>query len=87
MVVSVFPKNCLRICGATLAYLMLAGCGPSGFDLNGVLEARPVQLDQEQVVLNVDQVECGAREDLWTISPLGDGRSLAHVERPQPPVQ
>lgn len=62
-----------------MACLMLAGCGPSGFDLTGVLESRPVRLDQEQVVLNTEQVECGTREDLWTMSPLGDGRFVGRL--------
>lgn len=75
-----FYKNCLGICG-TLTGLMLAGCGPSGFDLTGALESHPVRLDQEQVVLNTEQVDCGAREDLWTISPLGDGRALGRLTK------
>jgi hypothetical protein len=79
MVANVFYRTYLRICGAVLALLMLAGCGPSGFDLTGVLESHPVRLDQEQVVLNSEQVDCGVREDLWTISPLGDGRSLGRL--------
>jgi hypothetical protein len=79
MVANVFYNNRLRICGATAAYLMLAGCGPTGFDLTGVLESHPVRLDREQVVLNSEQVDCGTREDLWTISPLGDGRSLGRL--------
>ena len=81
MVANVFLNNCLRICGATLACLMLAGCGPSGFDLNGVLESRPVRLDGEQVVLDQGQVECGTHEDLWTIEPLGDGRALGRLTK------
>jgi hypothetical protein len=79
MVANVFDNNCLRIFGTTLAGLMLAGCGPSGFDPAGVLESRPVRLDSEQVVLTPEQVDCGTREDLWTISPLGDGRSFGRL--------
>ena len=79
MVANVFYNNRLRICGATLACLMLAGCGPSGFDLNGVLESRPVQLDGEQVAMDQGQVDCGAREELWSIQPLGDGRALGRL--------
>jgi len=79
MVAKVFLVNSLRICGATLAYLTLAGCGNGGFNLNGALEAHPVRLDQEQVTLNQDQVDCGAHEELWTISPLGDGRALGRL--------
>jgi len=79
MVANVFYNNRLRNCGAALACLILAGCGPSGFDLTGALESHPVKLDREQVVLNTEQVDCGAREDLWTITPLGDGRSLGRL--------
>jgi hypothetical protein len=78
MVANVFPKNCLRMSGI-LACLTLAGCGGNGFDLAGVLESRPVRLDGEQVVLDQVQVECGAREDLWTLSPLGDGRAVGRL--------
>ncbi len=81
MVANVFLNNWLRICGPTLACLMLAGCGPSGFDLNGVLESHPVRLDGEQVVLDQGQVECGTHEDLWTIESLGDGRALGRLTK------
>ena len=79
MVLNVFLNTRLRICGATLAYLLLAGCGGDGFDPAGVLESHPVRLDGEQVVLTPEQVDCGAREDLWTMSPLGEGRSLGRL--------
>jgi len=79
MVANVFVKNGLRIYGVLLAGLMLAGCGGSGFDLTGVLESRPVKLDGEQVVLYQDQVDCGTHEDLWNISPLGDGRAVGRL--------
>lgn len=62
-----------------LACLTLAGCGGGGFDPNGVLESRPVRLDGEQVVLNPSQVDCGAQNDLWTISPMGVDRSLGRL--------
>ena len=79
MVANVFPNNGLRIRAAISAGLLLAGCNSGGFDLNGVLESRPVLLDQEQVALNQDQVDCGAHEELWTISPLGDGRAVGRL--------
>jgi hypothetical protein len=62
-----------------LASLLLAGCGGGGFDPAGVLESRPVRLDSEQVVLITEQLECGTREDLWTMFPLGDGRSVGRL--------
>jgi hypothetical protein len=76
MVANVFDN---RICGAALGCLLLGGCGSGGFDPTGVLESRPVRLDTEQVVLTPEQVDCGTREDLWTISPLGEGRSFGRL--------
>jgi len=69
----------LKISGLLLACLALSGCGGNGFDLNGLLEGRPVRLDGEQIVLNSTQVECGAQNDLWTVSPMGDDRSLGRL--------
>ena len=58
---------------------MLAACGGGGFDPNGILQSRPVQLDGEQVALDQGQLDCGAREDLWTVSYLGEGRGIARL--------
>ncbi len=74
-------KILLRISGAFLAFLMLGGCGSGEFSANGALEAHPVQLDGEQVVLDQGQVDCGAHEDLWDIAPLGDGRAVARLTK------
>ena len=73
------PRPLPKIFGVLLACLTLAGCGGGGFDPNGVLESRPVRLDREQVVLNPEQVDCGAREDLWNVAPLGGGREVARL--------
>jgi hypothetical protein len=75
MMVKIF----LRVPAAFLAFLMLAGCGSGGFSVNQTLESRPVQLDGEQVVLDSGQVDCGTREDLWTITPFGDGRAAGRL--------
>jgi len=75
MVVNILPRKCWGF----VACLLLAGCGGGGFDPNGTLESRPVRLDGEQVLLNQGIVECGTREDLWTIQPLGEGRALARL--------
>lgn len=73
-------KILLRIAGTFLAMLTLAACGSGGFSANGVLESHPVQLDGEQVVLDQGQLDCGAREDLWTITSLGgEGRALGRL--------
>lgn len=74
-------KILFRIAGPFLALLTLAGCGSGGFSANGVLDAHPVQLDGEQVVLDQGQVDCGAREDLWDITALGDGRAVARLTK------
>lgn len=72
--------NVLRLIpGGFLACLVLAGCGGGGFDPRGILESRPVRLDGEQVTLDQAQVDCGAREDLWIVSPMGDGRTIARL--------
>ena len=75
MMVKIF----LRAPVAVLAFLTLAGCGSTEFSANGTLESHPVQLDGEQVVLDQGQVDCGAREDLWTITPYGDGRAAGRL--------
>jgi hypothetical protein len=70
----------VRIGGPFLAGLILVGCGGNDFDATSVLESRPVKLDGEQVALNPDQVDCGAREDLWTVATLGgEGRSVGRL--------
>src|SRR5689334_889158 len=54
----------------------LTGCGGGGFDARSTLESRPARLDGEQILLDQTQLDCGAREDLWIVSPLGDARSV-----------
>jgi len=68
-----------KISGGVLACLILAGCGGGGFDPNGLLESHAVQLDGEQVSLSPGQVDCGAQDDLWTVTPMGDDRSIGRL--------
>jgi len=72
-------KILLRIVAVFLAFLALTACGGGGFNPGGVLESRAVRLDGEQVVLDQSQVDCGAREDLWTIASMGDARALGRL--------
>jgi hypothetical protein len=58
---------------------MLAGCGSNASDPNSILESHPVRLDGEQVILDSGQLECGAREDLWIVGPMSDGRAVARL--------
>lgn len=73
------PAKCGRWLAVLPVCLGLAACGGGGFDPAGILESRPVQLDGEQVTLNAEQVDCGAREELWIVSPLGEGRAVARL--------
>ena len=71
----------LRISGPFLGFLLLAGCGSNEFSVNAALEARPVQLDGEQIALDQSQVDCGVRDELWEITPLGDNRAVARLTK------
>lgn len=53
---------------AILAVIGLAGCSAPGFDndaAKGMLEGAPLELSNEQVVVNDGQLECGTKNDLW----------------------
>ena len=62
-----------------LPCLLLVACGSGGFDPNGALESQSLRLDGEQVVLDQGQLDCGAREDLWDVTQLGEGHSIARL--------
>ena len=69
----------------TLAAI-LAGCGgdPNAFDegvAKGLAEAEPFQLDSEQVSMNLNQLACGAGEDLWEAPTNSGERSLSHLQQ------
>jgi hypothetical protein len=79
------PEAPRRIAIATIALLalILASCGIGGFNegrCRNSIEASPIRLDGEQVVLNNSQVDCGAQADLWD-APQQQGvtRSTAHI--------
>jgi hypothetical protein len=58
----------LLISIAILAVIGLTGCGTPGFDSDaakGMLESAPLDLSNEQVLINDAQLECGTKNDLW----------------------
>jgi hypothetical protein len=63
--------------------MALSGCGSGEFDggqARGAIEASPVKLDAEQVMLTQPQVDCGVQNDLWEPpSQLNPGRSVARL--------
>jgi hypothetical protein len=40
---------------------------------------KPVRLDAEQVMLNLDQVQCGIKDDLWDPPVEASERTVAHL--------
>jgi hypothetical protein len=62
--------------------LALAGCGSSEFDAGTaqeVLQAAPVGLQGEQILLTGEQVVCGDKEGLWHLTSLGAGRAIGRL--------
>jgi hypothetical protein len=58
--------------------LCLAGCGTPDFNSDsakGMLEQNPLDLSNEQVVLNDQQLDCGTKNELWD-PPSGN---MAHL--------
>ena len=70
-------KLCLLV-----SLVLLTACSEPSFDGNTarvVLEAAPVPLNGEQIVLNEEQLKCGNDNDLWVITQLGAGHSIARL--------
>ena len=62
--------------------LILSGCASADFSKNtakSVLEANPVQLNGEQLLLSDEQLACGDREELWHLTQLGSGRAVGRL--------
>lgn len=73
-----FPSKVL----AFLSVLALTGCASSDFSKDmakAVLEASPVQLNGEQLLLSDVQVSCGDREELWLLTQQGPGRAIGRL--------
>jgi hypothetical protein len=73
-----FLTNILAILAVSLT---LASCSePTDEEL--LLESignSTVRMDNEQVVLTQDQVNCGTKEELWEVSELPNGSSIARL--------
>jgi len=62
--------------------VILTGCASSEFSKDlakSVLEANPVQLNGEQLLLNEEQVRCGDREDLWHLTQVDGGHTIGRL--------
>jgi hypothetical protein len=63
-------------------FVLLAGCGSSEFNKDTakeVIEANPVQLNGEQLLLTEEQVTCGNQQDLWHLTQLGSKKAIGHL--------
>lgn len=75
-------KNRLLIASATI---FLTGCGSSG-DFNygkvkSIIEASPVRLDAEYVMLSQGEVDCGVQNDLWDAPSDAGGHTVARLSQ------
>lgn len=60
----------------------LAGCDPNDFNddkAGRLIEANPVHLDAEYVMLDGGQFDCGVREELWDAAPVLKGIPGEHA--------
>ena len=74
--------KCFPLLFVLLVLLLLAGCASSGFNKSmakDVLEANPVQLNGEQLLLSDEQLTCGDREELWHLTQLAPGRAIGRL--------
>ena len=72
-----------RILLISIAILGLSSCGTPGFDndaVKGMLESTPLDLSNEQVILNDSQLDCGTKNDLW-LPPNGNMATLTDKGR------
>ena len=60
-------------------YLALCGCGGNEFSAKAVIEARPVNVEGEQVTLTSTQIDCGVQSDLWEAPSQVSQRSTARL--------
>jgi|SRR5450631_1890193 hypothetical protein len=68
-----------------ILYALSTGCGdPSAFDegvAKGAAQAEPFLLESEQVSLSLNQLACGANDELWEapISGVAGDRTVSHL--------
>src|SRR5208282_286651 len=73
----------LLVSVAIVTVLGLAGCSTPAFDsdaIKGMLENTPLDLSNEQVMVNQSQLECGTRDELWD-APNGNVARLTQKGR------
>jgi hypothetical protein len=62
--------------------LVLTSCGGDEFGeawVSQLVNEGVKQVDAEQVTLNQVQIDCGVKEDLWTLESRGTDRSVARL--------
>lgn len=72
----------ITVFSSALAMASLTGCGEREFgdgQFRGTIDGQQTRLDGEQVVLTKGQVDCGEREELWTVDSLGPDRQVGHL--------
>jgi len=72
------PPLCLLLA----LLVLLAGCSTGDFDygkVQAMVEAVPVSLDGEEVMLTDTQLQCGVTSDLWDITQLGANHSVGKL--------
>jgi hypothetical protein len=78
----VITKQCPRALPVVLAALALAACSEGPFNEYSAtikLQAKPIQLDGEQVVITPEQVTCGEKDELWIVLPQGNNRAIGRL--------
>jgi hypothetical protein len=63
--------------------ILCSGCGEGDFNygkVGKIIEAAPMKLDAEYVMLTGDQLNCGIQEDLWEAPVASGNRSVARLK-------
>src|SRR5579883_564935 len=68
--------------GLTAALCVLTACGPGDFNygkVGNLIQANPIRLDAEYVMLSPQQFQCGISEDLWDPPSDAGGHTVARL--------